>query len=306
MDSPLGPTGGQTVSIAGRRRLGFDDLAEQARTPDPSTNSAQAKDRGSMRKRIHSNRLLADCRRASGPRRRSQPGKRRISWIGSGSRMGYLKAGQMYMTFRAAARGPDCLILRRHGNQHDEPDRGWNSDGGRALGAQFRLNNGTAGGAVNQQWETEQRTIEDTWHPVAGGMSRPTTKAQSVGAKMPMGLSGTQKPAPSSWLAQRRSPRTREASPTSRARAAPCRGNGTSSARGNNLKITDEFLQSNRAVPEWAEQSAGAGVCSHAIQLCRYETGFRWNAGMTQDNYRTDGFVCYLVELHGILACSVL
>jgi len=68
-------------------------------------------------------------------------------------------------------------------------------------------------------------------------------------------------------------------------------------ARGNNLKITDEFLNPNRAVPN-GEQTRWSLVYELTpIQFVQIRTGFRWNDGIPQDNSQHGRL--YFVELHG-------
>ena len=68
-------------------------------------------------------------------------------------------------------------------------------------------------------------------------------------------------------------------------------------ARGNNLKITDEFLNPNRAVPN-GEQTRWSLVYELTpIQFVQVRVGFRRNDGIPQDPAEHQKL--YFVELHG-------
>jgi len=69
-------------------------------------------------------------------------------------------------------------------------------------------------------------------------------------------------------------------------------------ARGNNLKITEEFLNPNRALPNDEETRWSLVYELTPIQFMQIRSGVRWNDGIPQDNAEHQRL--YFVELHGL------
>jgi len=67
--------------------------------------------------------------------------------------------------------------------------------------------------------------------------------------------------------------------------------------RGNNLKLTEEFLNPNRAVPNGEQTRWSIVYEATPIQFAQIRTGFRWYDGIPQDNAEHQRL--YFVELHG-------
>ena len=68
-------------------------------------------------------------------------------------------------------------------------------------------------------------------------------------------------------------------------------------ARGHNLKITEEFLNPNRAVANGEETRWSLVYELTPIQFAQIRTGFRWNDGIPQDPSEHQRL--YFIELHG-------
>jgi hypothetical protein len=68
-------------------------------------------------------------------------------------------------------------------------------------------------------------------------------------------------------------------------------------ARGHNLKITGEFLNPDRAVPNGEETRWSIVYELTPIQFAQIRTGFRWLDGIPQDPAEHSRL--YFIELHG-------
>jgi len=209
----------------------------------------------------------------------------------------YLKAGQMYLPFGLRLQDQTAFILAATGINMTTPDQGVEFGWERGhWDAQFALSNGTAGGAVNsngKQSSAQLSYVESVWRAgVAANYN-----AQSVGAKSAYGIFGGLRTGPISWLAQAEITDDQSIANKQGKQLATLLEANWLIARGNNLKITDEFLNPNRAVPN-GEQTRWSLVYELTpIQFVQIRTGFRWNDGIPQDNSQHGRL--YFVELHG-------
>jgi len=209
----------------------------------------------------------------------------------------YLKAGQMYLPFGLRLQDQTAFILTTTGINMTTPDQGVEFGWERGhWDAQFALTNGTAGGAVNsngKQSSAQLSYVESVWRAgVAANYN-----AQSVGAKSAYGIFGGLRTGPISWLAQAEITDDQSIANKQGKQLATLLEANWLIARGNNLKITDEFLNPNRAVPN-GEQTRWSLVYELTpIQFVQIRTGFRWNDGIPQDNSQHGRL--YFVELHG-------
>jgi len=209
----------------------------------------------------------------------------------------YLKAGQMYLPFGLRLQDQTAFILSATGINMTTPDQGvefgWEHG---HWDAQMAVTNGTAGGAATsngKQTSTQLAYVESVWRVgVAANYN-----AQSVGAKTAYGIFGGLRTGPISWLAQAEITDDQSIANNQGKQLATLLEANWLIARGNNLKITNEFLNPNREVPN-GEQTRWSLVYELTpIQFVQIRTGFRWNDGIPQDNSEHQRL--YFVELHG-------
>jgi hypothetical protein len=209
----------------------------------------------------------------------------------------YLKAGQMYLPFGLRLQDQNAFILTATGINMTTPDQGVEFGWERGhWDAQFAVSNGTAGGAVRsngKQSSGQLVYVESVWRlGVAANFN-----AQSGGSKSAYGIFGGLRTGPISWLAQAELTND-ESIPNGQGKelAALLEANWLI-ARGNNLKITYEFLNPNRAVPNGEEARWSLVYELTPIQFAQIRAGFRWNDGIPQDPAEHQRL--YFIELHG-------
>jgi hypothetical protein len=209
----------------------------------------------------------------------------------------YLKAGQMYLPFGLRLQDQTAFILTATGINMTTPDQGVEFGWERGhWDAQIAVSNGTAGGAVTsdgKQYSTQLIYVESVWRLGAAA----NLNDQAGGSKSAYGIFGGIRTGPISWLAQ--------VEATNDASIANGQGKQLAAlleadwliARGNNLKITDEYLNPDRAVPNGAETRWSLVYELTPIQFAQLRAGFRWNDGIPQDPAEHQKL--YFVELHG-------
>jgi hypothetical protein len=209
----------------------------------------------------------------------------------------YLKAGQMYLPFGLRLQDQTALIYTASGINMTTPDQGVEFGWERGhWDAQFAVSNGTAGGAVTsngKQSSGQLSYVQSLWRVgVAANFN-----AQSGGSKSAYAIFGGLRTGPISWLAQ--------AEVTNDESIANSQGKQLGTlleanwliARGNNLKITQEFLNPNREVAN-AERTRWSLVYELSpIQFVQIRTGVRYSDGIPQDDSEHQRL--YFVELHG-------
>ena len=209
----------------------------------------------------------------------------------------YVKGGQMYLPFGLRLQDQTSFILTATGINMTTPDQGlefgWEHG---PWDAQLAVSNGTAGGSVTsdgKQYSSQLSFVQSRWR-IGVAANR---NDQSGGAKDAYGLFGGVRTGPVSWLAQ--------VEITDDQSIANGQGKQLASlveadwliARGNNLKLTQEFLNPNRAIPN-AEQTRWSLVYELTpIEFVQVRSGVRWNDGIPQDNSEHQHL--YFVELHG-------
>jgi hypothetical protein len=209
----------------------------------------------------------------------------------------YLKAGQMYLPFGLRLQDQTAFILTASGINMTTPDQGVEFGWERGhWDAQFAVSNGTAGGAVKndgKQYSSQLAYVQSQWRFGAAA----NFNDQSGGTKGAYGLFGGLRTGPVSWLAQVELTNDESvANGQGRQLASLVEANWLI-APGNNLKITDEFLNPNRAVPN-GEQTRWSLVYELSpIQFVQIRVGFRYYDGIPQDNSEHQRL--YFVQLHG-------
>jgi len=121
--------------------------------------------------------------------------------------------------------------------------------------------------------------------------------AQSGGAKGAYAIFGGLRTGPISWLAQAEITDDQSIANAQGRQLATLLEANWLITRGHNLKITDEFLNPNREVPNGEETRWSLVYEFTPIQFAQIRTGFRWNDGIPQDNAEHGRL--YFVELHG-------
>jgi hypothetical protein len=209
----------------------------------------------------------------------------------------YLKAGQMYLPFGLRLQDQTALIYTASGINMTTPDQGvefgWEHG---HWDAQLAVSNGTAGGAASgngKQYSSQVAYVESRWR-VGLAANR---NDQPGGAKNAGGIFGGLKTGPISWLMQAELTDDQSIAQGQGKKLATLAEANWLIARGNNLKITDEFLNPNRAVPNGEETRWSLVYELTPIQFAQIRAGFRWNDGIPQDNAEHGRL--YFVELHG-------
>jgi Phosphate-selective porin O and P len=209
----------------------------------------------------------------------------------------YLKAGQMYLPFGLRLQDQSAFILTTTGINMTAPDQGlefgWEHG---HWDAQLAVSNGTAGGAVTgngKQYSAQAAYVESIWRV---GLAA-NHNDQSAGTKDAFGIFGGLRTGPVSWLAQAEITDDRSIGTGKGKQLATLVEADWLITRGNNLKITDEFFNPNREVPN-GEQTRWSLVYEFTpIQFLQLRAGFRWNDGIPQDNSQHQKL--YFIQLHG-------
>jgi hypothetical protein len=209
----------------------------------------------------------------------------------------YLKGGQMYLPFGLRLQDQTAFILTASGINMTTPDQGVEFGWERGhWDAQLAISNGTAGGAVTsdgKQYSLNVAFVESLWRLGVAA----NNNDQSGGAKTAFAVFGGLRTGPVSWLAQAEVTDDKSiANGQGRELATLLEANWLI-ARGNNLKITEEFLNPNRAVPNGEETRWSLVYEFTPIQFAQIRTGFRRNDGIPQDPSEHQRL--YFIELHG-------
>lgn len=215
----------------------------------------------------------------------------------AGSHDWYLKAGQMYLPFGLRLQDQTALIYTASGINMTTPDQGvefgWERG---AWDAQLAVSNGTAGGAVKsdgKQYSLNVAYVQSVWRLGIGANSN----NQAGGAKDGYAIYGGLRTGPISWLAQAEITDDKSIANGQGRQLATLLEANWLIIRGNNLKITQEFLNPNRAVANAAQTRWSVVYEVTPIQFVQIRTGFRWSDGIPQDDSEHPRL--YFVELHG-------
>jgi hypothetical protein len=293
------PTDAWTGQINQYLRAGGDLRFDAQVTQAPKTPSVQEFSLEQMRVYLEAevipNRLLAYVDEQIAPGGALDREAYVLYW--SGSHDWYLKAGQMYLPFGLRLQDQTAYIVTATGINMTTPDQGvefgWEKG---HWDAQFAVSNGTAGGAVSsdgKQFSSQLIYVEPLWRlGIAANENN-----QSIGRKTALGVFGGLKTGPIAWLAQAEVIDDESIADGQGKQFASLLEANWLFARGSNLKITDEFLNPNRAVPN-GEQTRWSLVYEFTpIQFAQLRAGFRWNDGIPQDPAEHQRL--YFIELHG-------
>jgi hypothetical protein len=294
-----GATDNWTGQVGPYLRTGGDLRFDASVTQVPHTNSIQEFELEQMRVYMEAdvipNRLLVYADEQVAPGGALNREAYIMYW--SATHDWYVKAGQMYLPFGLRLQDQTAFILTATGINMTTPDQGvefgWEHG---HWDAQLAVSNGTAGASSNgdgKQFSTQLAFVDSRWR-VGLAANR---NDQTGGAKSAYGIFGGLKTGPIAWLAQ--------AEITSDESIANDQGKQLATlveanwliTRGNNLKITAEFLDPNREVPNDQQTRWSLVYELTPIQFLQIRTGFRWNDGIPQDDSQHQRL--YFVEAHG-------
>ena len=208
----------------------------------------------------------------------------------------YLKAGQMYLPFGFRLQDQTAFILTASGINMTTPDQG--VEAGWLRGpweVQLAVSNGTAGGAVTsagKQFSGQLIYVEPDWRLGLGANSND----QSIGHKNALALFGGLRTGPIAWLGQAELVDDQSIANNQGRMIATLIEADWLLARGNNLKLTDEFLNPNVQAGH-GEQTRWSMVYELTpIQFLQVRAGFRYSDGIPQDNAEHGRL--YFIESH--------
>lgn len=209
----------------------------------------------------------------------------------------YIKAGQMYLPFGFRLQDQTAFILTASGINMTTPDQGvefgWEHG---HIDAQLAVSNGTAGGPVTgdgKQYSSQFAWVQSLWRIGAAA----NFNDQPGGGKGALGIFGGLRTGPISWLAQAEVTRDESIADDQGKELATLLEGDWLLARGNNLKITYEFLDPDRAAANGEEIRWSLVYEWTPIQFAQIRTGFRWNDGIPQNPSEHQRL--YFIELHG-------
>lgn len=293
------PTDNWTGQLGPYLRAGGDLRFDASLTQVPHANSVQQFQMEQTRVYVEAdvipNRLLAYVDEQVAPGGALNREAYLLYW--SATHDWYVKAGQMYLPFGLRLQDQSARVLTATGINMTTPDQGVEFGWERGhWDAQLAVSNGTAGGAVTgngKQYGTQLAFVESRWR-VGVAANR---NAQSAGAKSAYGIFGGLRTGPVAWLAQAEITDDHSILTGQGRQLATLLEANWLIARGNNLKITEEFLNPNRAVPN-GEQTRWSLIYELTpIQFLQLRSGLRWNDGIPQNNSEHQRL--YFVELHG-------
>ncbi|HTB67045.1 MAG TPA: hypothetical protein VK727_12520 [Steroidobacteraceae bacterium] len=209
----------------------------------------------------------------------------------------YVKAGQMYLPFGWRLQDQSAFVLQASGINMTTPDQG--VEFGWLKGhwdAQLDVSNGTAGGPVSdsrKEFSSQVQYVESIWR--VGLAANYNDKLG--GSRGAYGLFGGLRTGPISWLAEVDAVEDKSVGvDQGRTLATLLEGNWLI-ARGNNLKVTAEYLDPDRSVQNNGQTRWSVVYELTPIQFLQVRTGVRYYDGIPQiDTQHTRQ---YFVELHG-------
>jgi hypothetical protein len=209
----------------------------------------------------------------------------------------YLKAGQMYLPFGWRLQDQTAFVQEASGINMTTPDRGVEFGWLRGhWDAQLDVTNGTADGPVDdsrKQFSSQLSYVDSIWR--FGAAANYNDKLG--GSRSAYGLFGGLRTGPVSWLGQAEVIDDRSlGTGQGRELATLLEGNWLI-ARGNNLKITGEYLDPDRDVRNNGQTRWSVVYELTPIQFVQVRAGVRYYDGIPQDD--TQHTRQYFVELHG-------
>ena len=215
----------------------------------------------------------------------------------------YVKGGQMYLPFGLRLEDQSALVQALTGINMLNPDQGvevgWEKG---HWDAQLAVSNGTASGATKSNGKQESlqlQYVESRWRV---GAAANFNDSAGDGSRDAFGIFGGLKTGPIAWLAQAEIVNDHSLPPGpgggSRKLATLLEGN-YSPARGHNIKVTYEYMDPDREVPNNQQTRWSFVYELTPIQFLQLRLGVRLNDGIPQ--LPAEHLKTYFVQLHGFL-----
>ena len=215
----------------------------------------------------------------------------------------YLKGGQMYLPFGLRLQDTSAFVQQITGINMTTPDKGVEFGWERGTwDGQLAVSNGTAGGAVTnhgKQVSGQLAYVQSSWRL---GIAANYNDASSSGSKSAAGVFAGLRTGPVAWLAQvdvtDDKSVTNNLTPSGPLKqvASLVEANWLI-VKGNNLKLTAEFLDPNKDVHNDGQTRWSIVYELTPIQFVQLRAGFRYNDGIPQDPSEHQKFA--FIELHG-------
>jgi len=215
----------------------------------------------------------------------------------------YLKGGQMYLPFGLRLQDTSAFVQQITGINMTTPDKGVEFGWERGTwDGQLAVSNGTAGGAVTnhgKQVSGQLAYVQSSWRR---GIAANYNDASSSGSKSAAGVFAGLRTGPVAWLAQvdvtDDKSVTNNLTPSGPLKqvASLVEANWLI-VKGNNLKLTAEFLDPNKDVHNNGQTRWSIVYELTPIQFVQLRAGFRYNDGIPQDPSEHQKFA--FIELHG-------
>jgi hypothetical protein len=209
----------------------------------------------------------------------------------------YVKGGQLYLPFGLRLQDQSAYILTASGINMTTPDKGvefgwlkghWDT--------QLAVSNGTAGGATTstgKQTSLQVAYVQSIWRL---GAAANLNDSSSSGSRSAYALFGGLKTGPIVWLGQAELIDDKSTGTPQKQLGGLLEAN-YSPARGHNVKVTGEYLDPNRDIPN-DQQTRWSLVYEYTpIQFAQLRGGFRYNDGIPQ--IPAQHLKLYFIELHG-------
>jgi hypothetical protein len=215
----------------------------------------------------------------------------------------YLKAGQMYLPFGLRLQDTSAFVQQITGINMTTPDKGVEFGWERGLwDAQLAVSNGTAGGAVTshgKQVSGQLIYVQSMWRV---GVAANYNDASSSGSKSAAGVFAGLRTGPVAWLAQvdathDNSVTNQLVPPGPLKQVASLLEANWLIVKGNNLKLTAEFLDPNKDVHNNGQTRWSIVYELSPIQFVQLRAGFRYNDGIPQAPSQHQKLA--FLELHG-------
>jgi hypothetical protein len=209
----------------------------------------------------------------------------------------YVKAGQMYLPFGLRLQDQSALVQQITGINMTAPDQGVELGIERGhWDAQLAISNGTASGPEvdhGKQYSGQLIYVENRWRL---GLAANINSA-ATGNKTAAGLFAGLRTGPVSWLGQVDVTDDKSLPVQSGRQLATLLEANWRIAQGHNLKLTHEYLDANRSVPNDAQTRYSLVYELTPIQYVQIRGGVRYSDGIPQNplEHLKIGFV----ELHG-------
>jgi hypothetical protein len=209
----------------------------------------------------------------------------------------YVKAGQMYLPFGWRLQDQTAFVRQATGINMTTPDQGVEFGWLRGhWDAQLDVTNGTAGGTVTdsrKEFTSQLVYVESAWR--TGVAANYNDKLG--GGRGTFGLFAGLRTGPITWLGEADVINDESLGPDQGRMLATLLEANWLIVRGNNLKITEEYLDPNRDVHNNGQTRWSVVYELTPIQFAQIRAGVRYYDGIPQND--TQNTREYFVELHG-------